>query len=75
MIGESPILPYFLLVSPPVEVAEAKLPKLSQATAPTVPNFLSPCSPLSLFNSYWAFGLNSEKIIFLLPPVLPKTDA
>ncbi len=37
MIAVSPMRPNFLLVMPPVEVAAARLPKLSQATAPTVP--------------------------------------
>ncbi|MNY77357.1 hypothetical protein D3C86_2172290 [compost metagenome] len=38
IIGESPTLPYFLFVIPPVEVAAARFPFLSSATAPTVPN-------------------------------------
>jgi hypothetical protein len=38
MIGESPIRPTGLLVSPPVEVAAARFPPLSSATAPTVPS-------------------------------------
>jgi len=36
MSGESPILPGILSVNPPVEVAAAVLPFLSNATAPTV---------------------------------------
>ena len=39
IIGESPILPHFLLVIPPVEVPAAKFPFISIATHPTVPNF------------------------------------
>ncbi len=46
IIGTSPTLPNFLFVIPPVEVAAAKFPFLSKATAPTVPNF----SVLSLFD-------------------------
>src|SRR5260370_268403 len=37
MMGESPTRPAFLFVVPPVEVAAARLPFLSSATAPTVP--------------------------------------
>ena len=37
MMGESPTRPTCLLVSPPVEVAAARLPARSSATAPTVP--------------------------------------
>ena len=37
MIGESPMRPQRLLVMPPVDVAAARLPFLSRATAPTVP--------------------------------------
>ena len=37
MIGESPTRPHFLPVMPPVEVAAARLPVASSATAPTVP--------------------------------------
>ena len=36
MIGESPMRPQRLFVMPPVEVAAARLPFLSRATAPTV---------------------------------------
>jgi len=36
MMGESPTRPAFLFVVPPVEVAAARLPFLSSATAPTV---------------------------------------
>src|SRR6218665_684703 len=41
MSGESPTRPTRLLVMPPVEVAAARWPCMSSATAPTVPNFLS----------------------------------
>src|SRR3984885_10063445 len=37
MIGESPTRPWRLLVMPPVEVAAARSPLASSATAPTVP--------------------------------------
>ena len=37
MMGESPTRPKRLLVRPPVEVAAARLPFESSATAPTVP--------------------------------------
>src|SRR5947207_10824995 len=37
MIGESPTRPGRLLVIPPVEVAAARFPSPSSATAPTVP--------------------------------------
>ena len=37
MMGESPTRPGRLLVMPPVEVAAARLPAPSRATAPTVP--------------------------------------
>jgi hypothetical protein len=37
MMGESPTRPHRLLVSPPVDVAAARLPLRSTATAPTVP--------------------------------------
>ena len=36
-MGESPTLPGILLVIPPVEVAAARFPFISIATAPTVP--------------------------------------
>ena len=36
MIGLSPTLPGCLAVIPPVEVANARFPRLSRATAPTV---------------------------------------
>lgn len=39
MMEESPTLPYRLFVIPPVEVAAARLPCMSRATAPTVPIF------------------------------------
>jgi hypothetical protein len=39
--GESPIRPQRLPVTPPVEVAEARWPAVSRATAPTVPYFMS----------------------------------
>jgi hypothetical protein len=39
-MGESPTLQNILLFIPPVEVATAKLPDLSKATAPTVPRSL-----------------------------------
>jgi len=38
-MGESPIRPKRLLVIPPVDVAAARLPYESRATAPTVPIF------------------------------------
>jgi hypothetical protein len=41
MMGESPIRPQRLPVSPPVEVAAAVRPFRSTATAPTVPYFRS----------------------------------
>src|SRR5688572_19368035 len=41
MIGASPTRPYCLSVMPPVDVPAARLPALSTATAPTVPNFFS----------------------------------
>src|SRR6218665_3639347 len=44
MSGESPTRPTRLLVMPPVEVAAARWPCMSSATAPTVPNFLSSSS-------------------------------
>ena len=37
MTGESPTRPGILLVNPPVDVAAARLPAASSATAPTVP--------------------------------------
>ena len=37
MIAVSPTRPNFLFVMPPVDVAAAKWPLRSQATAPTVP--------------------------------------
>ena len=37
MMGESPTRPQRLPVMPPVEVAAARLPSASSATAPTVP--------------------------------------
>ena len=49
MIGLSPTLPYFFLLIPPVDVAAAKLPNLSRATAPTVPYFGS----YFLFSSFY----------------------
>ena len=39
--GESPTRPNRLLVRPPVDVAAARLPARSSATAPTVPYFSS----------------------------------
>src|SRR6218665_2205900 len=44
MSGESPTRPTRLLVMPPVEVAAARWPCMSSATAPTVPNFWSSSS-------------------------------
>jgi len=37
MMGESPTRPWRLFVIPPVEVAAARSPAASNATAPTVP--------------------------------------
>src|SRR5438045_3166796 len=41
MMGESPTRPYCLLLMPPVDVPAARLPSLSSATQPTVPNLCS----------------------------------
>src|ERR1051325_7871132 len=41
MIGVSPMRPYILFVVPPVDVAAARLPLWSSATAPTVPKRFS----------------------------------
>mgnify|MGYP003346837183 CR=1 FL=1 len=54
MIGESPTRPYFLFVSPPVDVPAAGLPCLSSATQPTLP-FLS-CSALGIGCGFDAAG-------------------
>src|SRR2546421_286269 len=41
MMGESPTRPNRFMLVPPVDVPAARLPALSSATAPTVPNFRS----------------------------------
>jgi hypothetical protein len=62
IIGLSPIRPQALLVSPPVEVAEAIFPLPSTGTAPTVPNlwplwdeWSSFTSPLPLSFCHWLY--------------------